>query len=102
MRSWLLVSLAFASLPAAAAPSMRSRARRETVTISGPVDVPLQESPGGNPLPYVWVKFGADSDKVYLSQLSSNSEWHYMSSDLADELGLKVHTGNKKLINWEG
>jgi tetratricopeptide (TPR) repeat protein len=102
MRSWLLVSLAFASLPASAAPLDKYAGTPGDVTISGPIDVPLQESPGGNPYAYVWVKFGADSDKGYLAQLSSDSQFHYMSSDLADELGLKVHTGNKKLINWKG
>ena len=100
MRAYWLLSLAFVSLPAAAERLDAFSGTPKSVEITGPIDVPLMESLGGSPSAYVWVNFGTDTN--YLAELSSNSKFHYMSTDLAEELGLKLKKGNQKLINWKG
>src|SRR3982751_4083412 len=99
MRSWLLVSLAFVSLPAAAGPYEKYDSIPSSVTLSGPIEVPLYTTAWGTNIPCVEVQVG---EKTFLFELGTSSSVTWVSEDVAKAVGAKVKTTNKKLIDLKG
>jgi len=66
------------------------------VEIEGIVEVPLLANVYGDPLPYVLVNFGEDDEGAWLMRLDLGQEELIVTSDLAEELGARVSTHNKK------
>jgi tetratricopeptide (TPR) repeat protein len=100
MRAQWLLPLLLVSLPASASRFDKFESTPKEVTISGTVEIPLVESPWGDPYDCVWVNFGGDDN--YLFRLETGIDISVMSEELAEELGLKKKTGNTKLIKWKG
>jgi tetratricopeptide (TPR) repeat protein len=99
MRAWLLVSVAFVSLPAAGGPFEKFVGTPASVTIEGPVEVPLYTNMDGEPFPCVQVQI---ADHNFLFELVTSTSMHVVSPDVAKAAGLKAKSLNKKLVNTKG
>jgi Flp pilus assembly protein TadD len=99
MRAWLLVSLAFVSLPAVAGPYEKFVGTPGDVTINGPVEVPLYTDIDGDPYPCIQVQI---ADQTFLFELVTGESFHQVTGDVAKAAGIKAKDQNAKLLNTKG
>ena len=99
MRAWVLVSVGFVSLPAAAGPFEKFVGTPGDVTINGPVEVPLYTDLNGNPYPCIQVQI---ADHTYLFELATGESFHHVTADVAKAAGIKAKDKNSKFVNLKG